>query len=152
MTGIAEWLKTVGLDKYAHVFAEHELTLDLLPHLTESDIDQLGLPLGPRRRLMVAIQALASPSTPSPGARAPETPREHPTSAERRQLTVMFCDLVGSTSLAERLDAEELREVMQRYRSACGSVVARYDGYVAQYLGDGVMVYFGWPRAHEDDP
>ena len=153
VTGIAEWLKRVGLEKYARVFDEHELTLDVLPHLTESDIDQLGLPIGPRRRLMVAIQALAAaapPSIPDPDAARPQ--RAPSPGAERRQLTVMFCDLVGSTSLAERVDAEELREVMKAYRRACGDVVARYDGHVAQYLGDGVMVYFGWPRAHEDDP
>jgi len=135
---IAEWLKSTGLEKYVSLFAEHEITFDVLPHLTDSDIDHLGLPTGSRRRLQVAILALSG------GIEA--------YGAERRQLTVMFCDLVGSTSLAERIDAEELRELMQTYRKACGDVAARYDGHVAQYLGDGLLVYFGWPRAHEDDP
>jgi class 3 adenylate cyclase/tetratricopeptide (TPR) repeat protein len=144
VTAIADWLKTVGLEKYAPVLAEHEITLEVLPHLTQSDIDQLGLPTGPRRRLMVEVQALAAPPTTPPPAGLTQ-------GAERRQLTVMFCDLVGSTALAERLDPEELRDLMQTYRKACGDVAARYEGHVAQYLGDGLMIYFGWPRAHEDD-
>lgn len=155
MSGIAEWLKKAGLEKYAPLFAEHEITLEVLPHLTASDIDQLSLPTGPRRRLMVEVQALATAAAPESPVASADTPKTQPavsTRAERRQLTVMFCDLVGSTSLAERLDAEELREVMQTYRKACGDVAARYEGHVAQYLGDGLMVYFGWPRAHEDDP
>ena len=153
MTRTAEWLKHVGLEKYAPLFAEHEITFDVLPHLTQSDIDQLGLPTGPRRRLMVEIQALAAAGqaaaveAPPPVDVSPAVSR----GAERRQLTVMFCDLVGSTSLAERMDPEELRELMQTYRKACGDVAARYEGHVAQYLGDGLMVYFGWPLAHEDD-
>ncbi len=152
MTPTAEWLKTVGLEKYGPIFDEHEITLEVLPHLTESDIDQLGLPTGPRRRLVIEIRALASAENrpvviaPAGGAH-PVAPR----GAERRQLTVMFCDLVGSTSLAERMDPEELRELMQTYRKACGDVAARYEGHVAQYLGDGLLIYFGWPVAHEDD-
>jgi len=152
VTPTAEWLKTVGLEKYGPIFDEHEITLEVLPHLTESDIDQLGLPTGPRRRLVIEIRALASAENrpvviaPAGGAH-PVAPR----GAERRQLTVMFCDLVGSTSLAERMDPEELRELMQTYRKACGDVAARYEGHVAQYLGDGLLIYFGWPVAHEDD-
>lgn len=145
MRDIADWLASVGLEKYAPVFAEHEITLEILPHLTQSDIDQLGLPTGPRRRLMVEVQALAAGTAPASSPAAPSP------GAERRQLTVMFCDLVGSTALAERLDPEELRELMQTYRKACGDVAERYEGHVAQYLGDGLMVYFGWPHAHEDD-
>lgn len=154
MTSITEWLQAVHLTEYAARFAEHEISLDILPHLTEADIDRLGLPTGPRRRLALAIQGLAatagahatverSGSRPEPGTGLRV--------AERRQLTVMFCDLVGSTALSERLDPEELLELMQTYRAACIDVVARYDGHVAHYLGDGLMVYFGWPRAHEDD-
>ena len=154
MTGIQEWLERLGLEKYAAVFAEHEITLDVLPDLTEADIDRLGAP----------DRATAPADGRGPGARRRDSrsavrpvhrraPRDTGIShdAERRQLTVMFCDLVGSTALAERLDPEELRELMQAYRKACGDVVARYDGHVAQYLGDGLMVYFGWPSAHEDD-
>ena len=102
-------------------------------------LKDIGLPVGPRARVLSAAKGL----TAAPAAKAPE--------AERRQLTVMFCDLVGSTALLAKLDPEELRNVMAAYRAAAGNVVARYDGHVAQYLGDGVMVYFGWPEAHEDD-
>ena len=136
------------------MFAEHEITLEVLPDLTEADIDRLALPTGPRRRLMIAVQALGAATRAQGSARACRASCRQPGishDADRRQLTVMFCDLVGSTALAERLDPEELRELMQAYRKACGEVVARYDGHVAQYLGDGLMVYFGWPSAHEDD-
>jgi class 3 adenylate cyclase/tetratricopeptide (TPR) repeat protein len=153
VTDVQDWLAQLGLEKYAGVFSEHEITLSVLPDLTEADIDRLALPTGPRRRLLLAIQALGGGARTQPGHSA--EPRDAPTpsahEAERRQLTVMFCDLVGSTALAERLDPEELRELMQAYRAAVGAVVARYEGQVAQYLGDGLMVYFGWPTAHEDD-
>ena len=147
---IQEWLARLGLEKYAQVFAEHEITLADLLFLTEVDVDQLQLPTGPRRRVMVALQALGSAAGGQAAAPAvASTPIVH--DAERRQLTVMFCDLVGSTALSGRLDPEELRELMQAYRHAAGTVVAHYDGHVAQYLGDGLMIYFGWPSAHEDD-
>ncbi|MEP7343811.1 MAG: AAA family ATPase [Gemmatimonadaceae bacterium] len=154
MTSIQDWLQQVGLEKYVSVFAEHEITLEVLPDLTEPDIDRLALPTGSRRRLMVAIQSLGAATRAQRPADVSGPPLAHSASsqdAERRQLTVMFCDLVGSTALSERLDPEELRELMQAYRKAAGEVVARYDGHVAQYLGDGLMVYFGWPSAHEDD-
>ena len=167
MSSLQDWLSAANLAAHAHVFAEHEITLDDLPHLTDADIDGLGLPIGPRRRLKVALEALkATPPAPTPVAPAPPATPEPPTDlertgswlhdsgirvAERRQLTVMFCDLVGSTVLAEKLDPEELLELMKAYRGACTEVVERYEGHVAQYLGDGLMVYFGWPRAHEDD-
>jgi class 3 adenylate cyclase/tetratricopeptide (TPR) repeat protein len=154
VTDIREWLTEIGLEKYATVLAEHEITIEVLPDLTESDIDRLALPTGPRRRLMVAIQAFGAAIRAQSSIQSPETAVAQATDsreAERRQLTVMFCDLVGSTALSERLDPEELRELMQAYRKAAGEVVARYEGHVAQYLGDGLMVYFGWPSAHEDD-
>ena len=154
MTGIAEWLQRVGLEKYGALFAEHEITLEVLPHLTEADVDRLGLPTGPRRRLSVEIQVLAAAARAQPDVGFADARPGHQRvsrGAERRQLTVMFCDLVGSTALAELLDPEELRELMRTYRKACGDVAARYEGHVAQYLGDGLMVYFGWPIAHEDD-
>ena len=170
VTSMTEWLQSVRLAEYAALFDEHEITLDVLPHLTEADIAQLGLPIGPRRKLVVAIEALAAaaraPSSegrastsPSPAAGTGvvqrsgtwPVPEVGSRSAERRQLTVMFCDLVGSTALAERLDPEELHDLMQAYRAACGAVVERYEGHVAQYLGDGLLIYFGWPTAHEDD-
>jgi class 3 adenylate cyclase len=154
VTGIQEWLEQVGLEKYADVFAAHEITLEVLADLTQPDIDRLVLPTGPRRRLMMAIQALRAAGRPEPSVLVPETAIVPPTKAqdaERRQLTVMFCDMVGSTGLSERLDPEELRELMVAYRKAGGEVVARYEGQVAQYRGDALMAYFGWPSAHEDD-
>ncbi|MCG3134134.1 MAG: hypothetical protein HMLKMBBP_01421 [Planctomycetes bacterium] len=148
---LAAWLQKAGLEKHAAVFADNEITLEDLPHLTDADLDRLGLPIGPRRRLAVAIEALRAPKSAAPAApSAPDTAAVQPV-GERRQLTVMFCDLVGSTALAAELDPEELRDLIQKYRKACGDVVTRYDGHVAQYLGDGLMVYFGWPAAHEDN-
>jgi class 3 adenylate cyclase len=153
VTAIQAWLERFGLAKYAPVFAEHEITLEMLPDLTEADIDRLALPTGPRRRLMIAVQALGAATraerSTQPAGAAAEPGISY--DADRRQLTVMFCDLVASTALAERLDPEELRELMQAYRKACDEVVARYKGHVAQYRGDGLMAYFGWPSAHEDD-
>jgi class 3 adenylate cyclase/tetratricopeptide (TPR) repeat protein len=152
--GIQDWLEEHGLEKYTAVFSEHEITFELLPDLTESDIDRLGLPTGPRRRLLTAVQALGAATRAQKSLQAADTSAEQGDAsydAERRQLTVMFCDLVGSTALAERLDPEELRGLMQAYRKACDEVVMRYDGHVAQYRGDGLMAYFGWPIAHEDD-
>ena len=154
MTGIEDWLERLGLEKYAAVFTEHEITLEVLPDLTESDIDRLALPTGPRRRLIIAIQALRAATRTQRSVQPAETPAERPAisyEAERRQLTVLFCDLADSTALAERLDPEELRELMQAFRKACDAVVARYEGHVAQYRGDALMAYFGWPGAHEDD-
>jgi class 3 adenylate cyclase/tetratricopeptide (TPR) repeat protein len=154
VAGICDWLTQQGLEQYSAVFTEHEITLDVLANLTESDIDCLGLPTGPRRRLIVAIRALAPATRPQS-----LVPHSHPTAepsivshaVDRRQLTVMFCDMVGSTELAHRLDPEQLRELMHAYYQSCREVVARYSGHVAQYWGDGLMVYFGWPSAHEDD-
>ena len=155
MSDIRQWLEELGLGQYADAFAENDIDTDVLPDLTDLDLEKVGVSLGHRKKLLKAIGALsdvgsaeAPVSTPSPEpiAAKPTTP-----DAERRQLTVMFCDLVGSTALAERLDPEELSKQMQAYRKACGDVIERYDGHVAQYLGDGVMIYFGWPAAHEDD-
>jgi len=154
VTGMQAWLNDVGLQRYAAVFAAHEISLEMLPDLTEPDIDRLALPTGPRRRLMMAIRAMDGAAPVEQSALVPEAPAV-PTAkdrdAERRQLTVMFCDLVGSTALSERLDPEELRELMVAYRKTSDEVVARYDGQVAQYRGDALMAYFGWPSAHEDD-
>jgi class 3 adenylate cyclase/tetratricopeptide (TPR) repeat protein len=154
VTGIHDWLKQTGLEKYAAVFAEHEIAFEVLPHLTESDIDRLALPTGPRRRLIQAVEALGAATRAARSVQAADRRAEQPEisyAAERRQLTVMFCDLVGSSALAERLDPEDLRGLMLAYRQACDEVVVRYEGHVAQYRGDGMMAYFGWPVAHEDD-
>ncbi len=149
---IAQWLEGLGLGQYAQAFAENRIDLDVVTRLTEDDLKDLGLPIGDRRRLQVAIEALSAdePST-RPDASPARKAEPQPTEAERRQLTVMFCDLVGSTALSSRLDPEEMRDVLRAYQEAVTRVVEQYDGHVAKYLGDGVLTYFGWPRAHEDD-
>jgi class 3 adenylate cyclase len=144
---IGKWLEGLGLAKYAGLFAENEIDLDILADLTESDFKDLSIPLGDRKRLLRAIASLSDGS----GESSVPAPRPAPAvEAERRQLTVMFCDLVGSTELSRRLDPEDLREVMRRYQDAAAGAVTRYEGYVAKFLGDGVLAYFGWPQAHED--
>jgi class 3 adenylate cyclase/predicted ATPase len=151
MPDIATWLTRLGLDKYIEAFTANEVDFDALRHLTEDDLRELGLPVGPRRKILAAIAALdddtISPvSSVSAPVSAPPA-RE----AERRQLTVVFIDLVGSTELSQRLDPEEMRDVFRAYQSAVSAEIARYEGYVAKLMGDGVLAYFGWPRAHEDD-
>ena len=144
MADIAEWLVGLGLRKYAAVFAEHEIDLDLVRLLTEEDVRELGLPIGPRRKLLQAIAALRGAPAPAP---APEL-RD---AAERRHLTVMFVDLASSTNLSTRLDPEAMREVLRAYQNAAAGEIGRVVGHVAKLMGDGVLAYFGWPRAHEDD-
>ena len=146
MTSIREWLEEKELGKYGDSFTENEIDFDVLPTLTESDLEKLGLSVGARRRLSLAVETLNGTEV-----ERRKSLQLEPASAERRQLTVMFCDLVGSTELSQKLDPEALRELMRHYQQACAQVVEKYDGHVAQYLGDGLMVYFGWPRAHEDD-
>ncbi|HTS52082.1 MAG TPA: AAA family ATPase [Burkholderiales bacterium] len=154
---IGAWLTSLELGQYAPVFVRSAIDFEVLRELSDGDLKDLGIPLGHRKKLLKAIADLnGRHSAAAPAAQ--RVPAGLPTrefvsaGAERRQLTVMFCDLVGSTGLAEHLDPEELRDLMQAYQRACGEVVARYDGHVAQYLGDGLMIYFGWPVAHEDDP
>ena len=148
---IAAWLRGLGLEAYEAAFRDNEIDAEVLPELTEAHLAALGLPLGPRLKLLKAIAALSEGALPS---RPPEPRSEAPAAvpqAERRQLTVMFCDLVGSTALSARLDPEELREVIGAYHRCVAEAVRRFDGFVAKYMGDGVLVYFGFPRAHEDD-
>jgi class 3 adenylate cyclase/tetratricopeptide (TPR) repeat protein len=140
MSELERWLAGLGLDRYAAVFAEHDIDREALLDLTEQDLEQLGLSIGHRKRLLRAIQALSGP------VRGPE-----PGDAERRQLTVMFCDLVGSTELAGLLDPEDMRDVIRAYQDLAVRVVGRFDGHVARFLGDGLLIYFGYPRAHEND-
>jgi class 3 adenylate cyclase len=155
MKSFADWLSEIGLAHHSAALTENGIDFDMASTLTEEDLRNLGLNLGDRRRLLQAIarlreQLIASDAHVSgPVHTSPELVRAPQT--ERRQLTVLFCDLVGSTALAQVLDPEELRDLMQTYQRACRDVIARYEGHVAQYLGDGLMVYFGWPRAHEDD-
>ena len=157
MTSFGHWLTEIGLESYASVLAQNEVDFDVLASLTEADLLALGLPLGARKRLLQAVakldgqgaaEALAPPTASS--ALSP-SPTPEPPTGERRQLTVMFCDLVGSTALSEKLDPEELRSLLHNYRTVCGKVIARYEGFVARYVGDGILTYFGWPQAHEED-
>jgi len=154
---IAAWLQSLGMQQYEEAFRDNAIDAAVLPELTADDLKELGVNLvGHRRRLLAAIAALRSDDRPAPAApadqAAPTSAEAAPTSAaERRQLTVMICDLVGSTELATRLDPEDLREVIAAYHRAVADVVRSFDGFVAKYMGDGVLVYFGYPRAHEDD-
>src|SRR5206468_8847879 len=148
MKGIAEWLASIGLSEYAQRFAENAIDLSVLRHLTEQDLKDLGVLLGHRRKMLHAIAEL-DPAALAPAETATESvPRDE---AERRHLTVMFCDLVGSTALSARLDPEDMRQVIAAYHRVVAEVVGRFDGFVAKYMGDGVLVYFSYPRAHEDD-
>jgi class 3 adenylate cyclase len=154
MTEIRQWLEEQGLVQYADAFEANDIDSSLLPRLNDQALKDIGVTsTGHRLRMLRAIERFPV-DKPAPTAQLTPAARERASigaEAERRQLTVMFCDLVGSTALAERLDPEELRDLMQSYQRACRGVIEKYDGHVAQYLGDGLMVYFGWPRAHEDD-
>lgn len=167
---LKSWLSGIGLGSHAESFAANGVDWDVLLELTEADLRELGLSLGDRKRLLKAVGGLrdAAPAgdgaRPMPTAAVPIVP--HPASApsatsaskpdirlaaERRQVTVMFIDLVGSTSLSEQLDPEDMTEILRAFHEVCSAAVEAEDGYIAQYLGDGVLVYFGYPRAHEDD-
>jgi len=146
---IADWLRGLGLEKYAPAFNENAINWDVLSELTTDDLKEIGVAaVGDRRRLLAAIAALCEGA--SQAAPAPE--RSSATGeAERRQLTVMFCDLVGSAPLSTRFDPEDLREIVGAYHRCVADTVGRFGGFVAKYMGDGVLVYFGYPEAHEDD-
>ncbi|MGA8999702.1 MAG: adenylate/guanylate cyclase domain-containing protein, partial [Pseudolabrys sp.] len=155
-TDLAEWLGRHGLDQYAQTFAENNIDYSVLPDLTEDDLEKLGVSLGHRKKLLRAIdavrpadQARGTPEVSQIGTEA-ISPVQH-RDAEFRQITVMFCDLVGSTQLSEKLDPEDFQKLIDAYRAVCRTAIGRYEGRVARYFGDGVMAFFGWPRAHEDD-
>ena len=156
---IGAWLRGLSLGQYERAFRVNDVAPDLLADLTAEDLKELGVAsVGHRRRMLEAIAALRrTPATPrgigadasqAAEARSAGTTRS---GVERRQLTVAFVDLVGSTALAERLDPEELRDVMRGYHDACTAVLSRFGGHIAKYLGDGVLAYFGWPATHEDE-
>jgi class 3 adenylate cyclase/tetratricopeptide (TPR) repeat protein len=147
--GIDQWLDGLGLGRYAEAFADNEIDLHALPHITEEDLKEIGVALGARRKLLAAIAELGDSDEP-PTADERSDERSASAEAERRQLTVMFVDLVGSTALSQRLDPEDLRDVLRRYQDVVAAAVARYEGHVAKFLGDGVLAYFGWPQAYED--
>jgi len=157
---IEGWLRSLGLERYYQAFHDNDVDAEVLPELTAEDLIGLGVTsIGNRRKLLAAIVALRDELARGGEGAAPSVP-PHPRKAsggsgspgvERRQLTVMFCDLVGSTELAARLDPEDLREVIGAYHRAVAGAVTSLGGFVAKYMGDGVLVYFGYPQAHEDD-
>jgi class 3 adenylate cyclase len=155
MQQIAVWLEKLGLGQYAPRFAENDINFAILSDLTDQDLKELGVSsLGHRRQLLRAIAELntvekGAPKL-APATAAPVTPQPHD-AAERRHLTVMFCDLVGSTALSARLDPEDMREIVGAYHRSCAEQIAKAGGFVAKYMGDGVLAYFGYPQAHEHD-
>ena len=147
---VGDWLRSLGLGQYEAAFRENEIDAEILPELTDADLEKLGAPLGHRKRLLKAIAGLSIPAG-EPSASAAPASGPKADAAERRQLTVMFCDLVGSTALAARLDPEDMREIIGAYHKCCASLMERNGGFVAKYMGDGVLAYFGYPLAHEHD-
>jgi class 3 adenylate cyclase/predicted ATPase len=148
---VAAWLQGLGLERYVPAFRENEIDGDALPKLTAEDLKDLGVVLGAhRRKLLEAIAALGA-AVPALSATTASGEARAQVDAERRQLTVMFCDLVGSTALSARLDPEDLREIIAAYNETASEVIRRHGGFVAEYMGDGVLAYFGYPQANEDN-
>ncbi|MEM8957035.1 MAG: adenylate/guanylate cyclase domain-containing protein [Pseudomonadota bacterium] len=148
---VEEWLENLGLAKYATVFAAHDIDLEVLAELSDADLVEIGVAsLGHRKKILKAAKEAAHPAAPEPRAQAVQAPK--PREAERRQLTVLFCDMVGSTTLSARFDPEEVGIVFGKYQDAVAAVVKKFGGFVANYLGDGIVAYFGYPTAHENDP
>ena len=152
MMDVGAWLRGLGLERYEAAFRDNEIDETVLPALTAEDLKDLGVVVvGHRRKLLGAIAALrADAKAPLPDV-DPTIDRSPKEDAERRQVTVMFSDLVGSTALSTRMDPEDLREVISAYQNCVGAIVRRFGGFVAKYMGDGVLIYFGYPHAHEDD-
>ena len=152
---VTDWLQGLGLEQYAPAFRDNDIDADILPELTADDLAALGVAsIGHRRKLLAAIAALRAPQTPPaapPERHAADTEPADGAGAERRQLTIVFCDLVASTELATRLDPEDLREVIAAYHRCVAEVLTRFGGFVAKYMGDGILAYFGYPQAHEED-
>jgi len=146
---VGVWLRSLGLSHYESAFGDHSVDADVLADLSDSDLKEIGVTLGDRERLLKAITDLRAASTLRPTGRRPALPQRD--AAERRHLTVMLCDLVDSTELTARVDPEDMREIIRAYQDACSGAIARYDGFVAKFMGDGVLAYFGFPRAHEDN-
>jgi class 3 adenylate cyclase/tetratricopeptide (TPR) repeat protein len=149
------WLSRYGLGQYAQAFAENNIDYSVLPDLNENDLEKVGVTLGHRKKLLRAIEALVAEqelakSTEAISNGLPSSASQH-REAEFRQITVVFCDLVGSTQLSQTLDPEDLQKLIDTYRAECNKAIIRYGGQIARYFGDGVMAFFGWPRAHEDD-
>src|SRR6201984_1915127 len=154
---IVVWLRNLGLEEYEAAFRNNKIDERVLPNLTQEDLKEIGVgPVGHRRVLLDAIAALRNDGSSKAASVDPATtssaPSAHPEDrAERRQVTVMFSDLVGSTALSAQMDPEDLRDVISAYQKSVTETVDRFGGFVAKYMGDGVLVYFGYPQAHEDD-
>jgi class 3 adenylate cyclase/predicted ATPase len=152
---VSTWLRNLGLERYESAFRENAIDAEVLPELTDADLEKLGVLLGHRKRLLKASATLqAGEAAPAAFAKSPvQAPPgvRRATEGERRQLTVLICDLVGSTDLTAKLDPEDMGRVIRAYQECCAQVVRRWDGHIAKYLGDGVLTYFGYPQAHEDD-
>src|SRR5262245_377918 len=148
MKDIAEWLASIGLGEYAQRFSENRIDASVLRDLTDQDLEKIGLPLGHRKKMLRAIAELGGAVLTTPQA---VTGPNRQDTAERRHLTVMICDLVGSTALSARLDPEDMRAVIDAYHAACARITRNYDGLLAEFRGDGILAYFGYPSAHEDD-
>ena len=149
MQQIADWLEKLGMSEYAERFAENRIDVSVLPELTDQHLKDLGVALGDRLKILRAIRELTDAISASPQpVRSEPKPQD---AAERRQVTVMFSDLVGSTALSVRMDPEDLREIISAYQKSVAETVRRFGGFVAKYMGDGVLIYFGYPEAHEDD-
>jgi class 3 adenylate cyclase len=146
MQQIADWLEKVGMSEYAERFAENGINAAALPHLTDQDLKDIGVLLGHRRIILAAISKLAgaAAATPEPTAHVEPKPQD---SAERRQVTVMFSDLVGSTALSARMDPEDLREVISAYQKCVAEALRHFGCFMVKYIGDGVLVYFESQRA-----
>ena len=151
MTGIKDWLTQLGLQEHDDLFRENGVDLDLLPELTNDDLKDMGIVrLRDRKILIKAIDELKSTQVET-SARQTDLARQ-PSPVQRRQLTVMFCDLVGSTALSTRYDPEDLRELLRAFQATCRADILEYKGFIARYMGDGILVYFGYPVAMEDSP
>src|SRR4051812_33749049 len=157
---VAAWLRALGLDQYEAAFRANGVDAEVLPTLTGEELKDIGVSsIRHRRRLLEAIAALRSQATSAEtfvqGSPSPTDPTRplgaSETTAERRPLSVMFCDLIGSTALSAWLDPEDLREVIRTYQACVASTVQQFNGFIARYVGDGVLIYFGWPQAHETD-
>jgi class 3 adenylate cyclase/predicted ATPase len=151
MTDLQHWLEEIGLAQYGDLFVKNDIDWEVLPDLTEQDLEKLGFSLGHRKKLIKAIQA--SRAAPQSSTRSAETrlTSTATATAERRHLTVLLCDLVGSTSLSTRLDPEDLGKILSEFQRCCDNAIRRYDGRIGRLMGDGVLAYFGFPTAHEDD-
>jgi class 3 adenylate cyclase len=142
---IGQWLRGLGLQSYEQVFRDNGVDLDVLRRLTAEDLKEIGVSaVGHRRKILHAVGGLAAAQPQAAGLKLPHR-------AERRHLTVMFCDLVGSTALSARLDPEDMQELLRAYFARVDDVAGSHGGFIARYLGDGALIYFGYPHAHEDD-